>query len=67
MPDTTMKNKGMIIQVVGVVLLFLGIRGFGVFNGTILYFPSLIVGVILFAACLFWGGSLVRKSKEQQK
>ena len=65
MPDTTMRDRGLLIQVLGLVILLLGMKGFFVFRGTILYLPALAVGVIIFAVLLFWGGSLYKKSKEQ--
>ena len=67
MSDTTQKDKGMIVQVIGFVFLFLGFRGFLVFRHTVLYIPAVIVGILLFLACLIWGGFMVRKGKPQQK
>lgn len=63
-PDKAMKNKGVVIQVLGIIFLFLGLRGFFVFGHTIFYFPSVVFGVVVFAGCLFWGGYLIRKSKK---
>jgi hypothetical protein len=66
MPNPQLKGKGHGIQFLGVLMLLAGTRGFFIFRGDLsyLYFPGLIAAVIGFAACLFWGGSLVRRSKE---
>jgi len=65
MADANLKNKGLLIQIAGVVILLISFRGFFVLRGTALYFPGIVVGVVLFAICLFKGGALVKKSKEQ--
>jgi len=66
MPNPKLKSNGLGIQFVGLLILLAGIRGFFIFKGDLqyLYFPGLIAAVIAFAICLFWGGSLVKKSKE---
>jgi hypothetical protein len=65
MSNPRLKSKGLGIQLVGVFILAGGTRGFFIFEGDLgfLYFPGLIVAVIAFAVCLFWGGSLVKLSK----
>lgn len=69
MPDTSMRDKGLLIQLLGVVLLLLGMKGFFIFRGTALYLHALAVGVLLFAICLFKGGAMYKKSKmsDEQK
>ena len=65
MPNPQLKSKGLGIQFFGLLILLGGTRGFFIFKDHLifLYFPSLIAAVIIFATCLFWGGSLIRKSK----
>ena len=65
MPNSNQKSLGLLLQIIGVVVLLAGLRGFFVFSGTVLYFPALAVGIVVFAVCLFGGGRLVKKSKEQ--
>ena len=64
MADAGMKNKDLLIQIAGAVILLISLRGFFVLQGTALYFPGIVVGIFLFAVCLSKGGALVRKSKE---
>ena len=66
MPNPQLKSKGLGIQFIGLLVLLGGTRGFFIFKGDLvyLYFPGLIAAVIVFAICLFWGGSLVKRSKE---
>jgi hypothetical protein len=66
MGDTGQKNKGLLMQIAGVIVLLISLRGFFVLQGTVLYFPGILVGVVLFAVCLSKGGALVRKSKAGQ-
>jgi len=66
MPNPQLKSKGLGIQFIGLLVLLTGTRGFFIFKGDLVgfYFPGLIVAVIVFAVCIFWGGSLVKKSKD---
>ncbi len=66
MPNPQLKSKGLGIQFLGLLILLGSTRGFFIFRGDLqfLYFPGLIAGVILFAVLLFWGGSLVKRSKD---
>ncbi len=64
--DAKLKNKALLLQVAGVIVLVASLNGFFVLQGTMLYFAGVIVGVIVFAVCLFRGGSLVRQSKKQK-
>ena len=66
MPNPQLRGKGHGIQFLGLLILLAGTRGFFLFKGDLvfLYFPGLIFAVVVFAALLFWGGSLVKKSKE---
>ena len=57
--------KGWLLQMTGVAVLLISLRRFFVLEDAILYFLGVIVGVIVFAVCLFGGGSLVKQSKEQ--
>ena len=66
MADTNLRNKGRLIQIAGVIVLLISLRGFFVLQGTAFYFPGIVLGVALFAICLFKGGALVKKSKEEQ-
>jgi hypothetical protein len=66
MADANLKNKGLLLQLAGFIVLLVSLNGFFVLKETALYFPGIIVGVIIFAACLFRGGSLVKRSKEQK-
>jgi hypothetical protein len=65
MPNPQLKSNGLGIQFCGLVILLGGTRGFFIFKGHLqsFFFPGLIAAVIIFAICLFWGGSLIRKSK----
>jgi hypothetical protein len=65
MPNPQLKSKGLGIQFLGMLVLLAGTRGFFIFKGALinLYFPGLIFAVVVFAALLFWGGSLVKNSK----
>lgn len=62
-----MKTMGLLIQLAGLVILIFGLNGFFVFTGTILYFPMVIVSVIIFAVCLFKGGAMNKKGKALEK
>ena len=66
MPNPQLKSKGLGIQFIGLLILLGGTRGFFIFKDDLayLYFPGLIAAVIVFAICLFWGGSLVKRSKD---
>lgn len=66
MPNPQLKNKGVLLQVLGVVILLAGLRGFFILRGQLvyLYFPGVAVAIILFAICLSRGGLLIRRSKE---
>lgn len=66
MSDLQLKSKGQGIQFIGLLILLAGTRGFFIFQGDLnfLYFPGLIVSVIIFAICLSRGGALIQKSKE---
>ena len=66
MADANLKTKGLLLQLAGFILLIVSLNGFFFLTGTALYFPGIIVGVIVFAVCLFRGGSLVKQSKEQK-
>jgi len=66
MADPDLKNKGLMLQVAGCIILVAALNGFIVLKGTVLYFPGVIAGVIGFAVCLSRGGKLVRQSKEQK-
>jgi len=66
MADANLKNKGLLLQLAGVIVLPVSLNGFFILDGTPLYFPGVAVGVIVFAVCLFRGGSLVKQSKEQK-
>lgn len=66
MADSNLKNKGVLLQLAGFVLLLVSLNGFFVLKDTALYFPGIVIGVIVFAICLFKGGSLVKRSKEQK-
>ena len=66
MADANLKSKGLLLQIVGLVVLLISLRGFFILKDTAMYFPGIIVGVVVFAVCLFRGGSLVKKSKEQK-
>lgn len=66
MADTHLKNKGLLMQIAGVIVLLISLRGFFVLQETTLYFPGIVIGVVIFAICLFKGGALVKKSKEEQ-
>jgi hypothetical protein len=59
----SLKNKGLLMQIAGVVVLLVGFRGFFVLEGGIAYFIGVLVGVVGFAVLLSKGGALVRKSK----
>lgn len=52
------------MQFGGLLILLGGTGGFHVFKSTTVFFPVLIVSIVIFAVCLFWGGALVKKSKE---
>jgi hypothetical protein len=65
MADGNLKNKGLLLQIAGVIVLALSLNGFFVLQG-VLYFAGIIVGVIVFAVCLFRGGAMVKKSKAQK-
>ena len=66
MPNPQLKNKGVLLQVLGVAILLVGLRGFFIFKGSLLYlyFPGVAVAIVLFAICLSRGGKLIRRSKE---
>ncbi len=66
MANPHLKRKGFIIQLIGLLILLAATRGFFIFKGDLqnMYFPGLIVGVILFVACLFWGVSLIKRSHD---
>jgi hypothetical protein len=66
MADANPKTKGLLLQLAGFILLIISLNGFFVLEGTTLYFPGVVVGVIVFAICLFRGGSLVKQSKRQR-
>ncbi|MCX5733047.1 MAG: hypothetical protein NTW68_01795 [candidate division NC10 bacterium] len=67
MADTNLKTKGLLLQLAGLIVLLGSLHGFFILEGTALYFPGVVVGVIVFAVCLFRGGSLVKQSKEQKR
>lgn len=66
MPNPKLRNQGTLLQVLGVVILLVGLRGFFVLKEDLayLYFPGVAVAIIIFAVCLSRGGSLIRRSKE---
>lgn len=57
------KNKGLLLQLLGVIVLWAGMQGFYVLEGGIAYFIALAIGIAVFAALLFKGGALVKKSR----
>lgn len=63
MADRSMKNKGLLIQLIGFCILLAGTRGFYIFHNPFLYIAGLIAGVVMFAVYLFWVGLLCRKGK----
>jgi hypothetical protein len=60
------RNKGLLMQIAGVVVLLAGLRGFFVIEGGIAYFIGIAVGIAVFAVLLSKGGALARKSKGPQ-
>jgi hypothetical protein len=60
------KNKGLLMQLAGVLILLAGFRGFFVLEGGTAYFIGVIAGIAVFAVLLSKGGALVRKSKTPQ-
>ena len=67
MANANLKTKGLLLQLAGLIVLLGSFHGFFVLDGTALYFPGIVVGVIVFVVCLFRGGSLVKQSKEQER
>jgi hypothetical protein len=67
MADAHLKTKGLLLQLAGFILLIISLNGFFVLEGTTLYFPGVVIGVIVFAVCLFRGGSFVKQSKKQKR
>lgn len=67
MESKNMKQTALVVQLIGFGVLLLGTRGFFIFRGTSLYFPALIVAVIVFAASLFKGGAMHKMAKELEK
>lgn len=63
MADTNMKNKGLMLQLAGVIVMVASFNGFFFLKG-VPYFIGIIAGVIFFAVCFSKGGSLVRQSRE---
>ena len=57
------KNKGLLLQLLGVIVLLAGMRGFFVVEGGIAYFIAMAIGIAVFAVLLSKGGALVKKSK----
>lgn len=64
MADAHLKNKGLLLQLIGFIFLLISLNGFFILKDTALYFPGIVAGVIVFALCLFRGGALVKRSKE---
>jgi len=62
----SLKNKGLLMQIAGVLILLAGLRGFSVIEGGIEYFIGIAVSIALFAVLLSKGGALARKSKGSQ-
>ncbi len=60
------RNKGLLMQIAGVVVLLAGLRGFFVIEGGTAYFIGIAVGIAVFAVLLSKGGALARKSKGSQ-
>lgn len=67
MESKNLKQTALLIQVAGLGILLLGTKGFLIFGGTPLYFPSLIIAIIVFAVCFFKGGAMHKKAKEMEK
>jgi hypothetical protein len=67
MANSNLKNKGLLLQFAGFIVLLVSLNGFLVLKGTALYFPGIVVGVIVFAVALSKGGSLVKQSKAQSR
>jgi len=63
MEDAKLKNKGLIMQLLGVAFLIGGLHGFGIFTG-LPHFIVIGICLIIFSICLSKGGELVRKSKQ---
>lgn len=66
MADANLKNKGLLLQLAGCIVLVVSLNGFFILNGTPLYFAGVAAGVIIFGVCLSRGGSLVKQSKGPQ-
>jgi hypothetical protein len=62
----SLKNKGLLMQIAGVLILLAGLRGFFVIEGGIVYFIAVAIGIAGFAVLLSKGGALARKSKGSQ-
>ncbi|MCE5195054.1 MAG: hypothetical protein LLF28_06330 [Nitrospiraceae bacterium] len=67
MEAKNMKTMGLLVQFIGLVILILGLNGFFIFTATVLYFPLLIVAIIVFVVCLFKGGAMHKRGKELEK
>lgn len=73
MPNPKLKCKGLRIQFLGLfILLADAIFGLFLFQGDLgdrylepVYFPVLMTAVIAFAACMAWGGSVIKRSRSQ--
>ena len=65
MENAKLKNKGLLIQLVGVAFLIGGMHGFGVFTG-LAHFIVIAICLVIFSICLSKGGDLVQKSKVQK-
>ena len=57
----TWKNNVLLLQLLGVVILLAGFRGFFVLESRIAYFIGVLVGVVGFAVLLSKGGALAKK------
>lgn len=63
MEDAKLKNKGLLIQLLGVAILIGGLHGFGIVSG-LPHFIVIGICLVVFSICLSKGGELVRKSKK---
>jgi hypothetical protein len=73
MPNPKLKRKGLRIQFLGLfILLADAVFGLFLFRGDVgdrylesVYFPVLMTAVIAFAACMVWGGSVIKRARSQ--
>ena len=67
MESKKMKQRALVIQLLGLGVMLLGTHGFFAFRGPPLYLPVLIVSAVIFAVCLFKGGAMHKKARELEK